>query len=148
MKEESGLGNQSYGLALNDKTIRFLIRCIDIAQKTESIHPDAEEMEIIRRLGRKADELLDKDYDEYDSEYDLRRYDVPNEDKWNELGKIQIVRRTPMEKKMDNITKVIQDPDQFNVNIASRDRVEQLEEQVDRLEKKMKRLMISMRKRR
>ena len=73
MKEESGLGNQSYGLALNDKTIRFLIRCIDIAQKTESIHPDAEEMEIIRRLGRKADELLDKDYDEYDSEYDLRR---------------------------------------------------------------------------
>ena len=73
---------------------------------------------------------------------------MPNEDKWNELGKIQIVRRTPMEKKMDNITKVIQDPDQFNVNIASRDRVEQLEEQVDRLEKKMKRLMISMRKRR
>ena len=73
---------------------------------------------------------------------------MPNEDKWNELGKIQIVRRTPMEKKMDNITKVIQDPDQFNVNIASRDRVEKLEEQVDRLEKKMKRLMISMRKRR
>ena len=73
MKEESGLGGQSYGLALNDKTLRFLIRCIDIAQKTESIHPDAEEMEIIRRLGRKADELLDKDYDEYDSEYDLRR---------------------------------------------------------------------------
>ena len=73
---------------------------------------------------------------------------MPNEDKWNELGKIQIVRRTPMEKKMDNITKVIQDPDQFNVNIASRDRVEQLEEQVDRLEKKIKRLMISMRKRR
>ena len=73
---------------------------------------------------------------------------MPNEDKWNELGKIQIVRRTPVEKKMDNITKVIQDPDQFNVNIASRDRVEQLEEQVDRLEKKIKRLMISMRKRR
>ena len=73
---------------------------------------------------------------------------MPNEDKWNELGKIQIVRRTPVEKKLDNITKVIQDPDQFNVNIASRDRVEQLEEQVDRLEKKMKRLMISMRKRR
>ena len=74
MKEESGLGNQSYGLALNDKTLRFLIRCIDIAQKTESISPDAEESDLIRRIGRKADELLDKEYDDYEeySEYDLR----------------------------------------------------------------------------
>ena len=64
---------ESYGLALNDKTLRFLVRCIDIAQKTESISPDAEESDLIRRIGRKADELLDKDYDEYDSEYDLRR---------------------------------------------------------------------------
>ena len=28
---------ESYGLALNEKTLKFLVRCIDIAQKTESI---------------------------------------------------------------------------------------------------------------
>ena len=65
---------ESYGLALNEKTLKFLVRCIDIAQKTESISPDAEEYDLIKRLGRKADELLDKDYDQYEeySEYDLR----------------------------------------------------------------------------
>ena len=62
---------ESYGLALNEKTLRFLVRCIDIAQKTESISPDAEESDLIRRIGKKADELLDKQYDEY-SEYDLK----------------------------------------------------------------------------
>ena len=65
---------ESYGLALNEKTLKFLVRCIDIAQKTESISPDREEMDLIRRIGRKADELLDKEYDDYVdySEYDLR----------------------------------------------------------------------------
>ena len=61
---------ESYGLALNEKTLKFLVRCIDIAQKTESISPDAEESDLIRRLGKKADELLDQEYDDY-SEYDL-----------------------------------------------------------------------------
>ena len=46
---------ESYGLALNDKTLRFLVKCIDIAQKTESISPDKEEMDLIRRIGKKAD---------------------------------------------------------------------------------------------
>ena len=62
---------ESYGLALNDKTLRFLVKCIDIAQKTESISPDKEEMDLIRRIGKKADELLDKEYDEY-SDYEFR----------------------------------------------------------------------------
>ena len=62
---------ESYGLSLNEKTLKFLVRCIDIAQKTESIHPDAEESDLIRRIGRKMDKLLDDQYDEY-SEYDLR----------------------------------------------------------------------------
>ena len=61
---------ESYGLALNEKTLKILVRCIDIAQKTESISPDAEESDLIRRLGKKADELLDQEYDDY-SEYDL-----------------------------------------------------------------------------
>ena len=63
---------ENYGLALNEKTLKFLVRCIDIAQKTESIQCDAEEIALIRRLGEKADELLDDEYDEY-SQYDLRR---------------------------------------------------------------------------
>ena len=62
---------ESYGVALNEKTLKFLVRCIDIAQKTESILPDAEEYDLIRRLGNKADELWDDQYDDY-SEYDLR----------------------------------------------------------------------------
>ena len=57
---------ESYGLGLNEKTLKFLVRCIDIAQKTESIHPDAEESDIIRRLGKKYEELIDDEYSEYD----------------------------------------------------------------------------------
>ena len=63
--------NESYGLGLNEKTLRFLVRCIDIAQKTQSISPDKEEMDLIRRIGEKADELLDKQYDEY-QEYEFK----------------------------------------------------------------------------
>ena len=59
---------------------------------------------------------------------------MSNENKWRELQKIQIVRKSAMEKKLDNITKVIHDPDQFNVNIASRDRIEELEQRIKRLE--------------
>ena len=62
---------ESYGLSLNEKTLKFLVKCIDIAQKTESISPDKAEMDLIRRIGRKADELLDQQYDEY-SDYELR----------------------------------------------------------------------------
>ena len=65
------------------------------------------------------------------------RSDVPNEDKWKELQKIQIVRKTPMEKKLDNITKVIQNPDEFNVNIASRERVDELEQRIRTLEDRL-----------
>ena len=62
---------------------------------------------------------------------------MPNEDKWKELQKIQIVRKTPMEKKLDNMTKVIQNPDEFNVNIASRERIEELELRIKALEERM-----------
>lgn len=62
---------ETYGLGLNEKTLKFLVKCIDIAQKTQSISPDKEEMDLIRRIGRKADELLDKQYDEY-QEYEFK----------------------------------------------------------------------------
>ena len=64
---------ESYGFGFTEKQLKFMVKCIDIAQKSESIHPDAEESDLIRRLGRKADELLDKDWAEYDSEYDLKQ---------------------------------------------------------------------------
>jgi len=60
------MNKESYGLAFTEKQLKFMVRCIDIAQKTESIHPDAEEIDIIRRLGEKADELMDEEYSEYD----------------------------------------------------------------------------------
>jgi len=59
---------------------------------------------------------------------------VPNDDKWKELQEIRIVRKTPVEKKLDNMTKVIQNPDDFNVNIASRERIDELEQRIRRLE--------------
>ena len=62
---------ETYGLGLNEKTLKFLVKCIDIAQKTQSISQDKEEMDLIRRIGRKADELLDKQYDEY-QEYEFK----------------------------------------------------------------------------
>ena len=65
------------------------------------------------------------------------RSDVPNEDKWKELQEIKIVRKTPLEKKLDNITKVIQNPDDFNVNIASRERIDELEQRIRGLEEKI-----------
>ena len=50
--------DKSYGVALSEKQLKFLVNCIDIAQKTHSINPDKEESDIIRRLGNKADELV------------------------------------------------------------------------------------------
>ena len=40
-------------------------------------------------------------------------------------------------KKLDNMKKVIADPDEFNVNIASRERVDELELRIKALEERM-----------
>ena len=53
---------KSYGVALSEKQLKFLVNCIDIAQETHSINPDKEESDLIRRLGKKADELEDEQY--------------------------------------------------------------------------------------
>ena len=58
--------DKTYGVALSEKQLKFLVQCIDIAQKTESISPDKEETDIIRRLGKKYDQLEDAQYSEYD----------------------------------------------------------------------------------
>ena len=62
---------KSYGVALSEKQLKFLVHCIDVAQESLLIKPDKEEMDLIRRIGKKADDLLDKEYDEY-SDYEFR----------------------------------------------------------------------------
>ena len=57
---------KSYGLALSEKQLKFLVECIDIAQSTQSINPDREETDLIRRLGKKYDEIEDDQYSDYE----------------------------------------------------------------------------------
>ena len=57
---------KTYGLAFTEKQLLFMVRCIEEAQSTQSIHPDAEESDVIRRLGKKYEELIDDEYSEYD----------------------------------------------------------------------------------
>ena len=54
---------KSYGVALSEKQLKFLIHCIDVAQESLIIKPDKEEMDLIRRISRKHDELQDEKYD-------------------------------------------------------------------------------------
>ena len=42
-----------------------------------------------------------------------------------------------LSKRLDDVIKVITDPDQWNANISSRDRMDELEEQVKELERRM-----------
>ena len=56
----------NYGFGFTEKQLKFMVRCIDIAQKSESIQCDAEESDLIRRLSKKYDELIDDEYSEYD----------------------------------------------------------------------------------
>ena len=57
---------KTYGLAFTEKQLLFMVRCIEEAQSTQSIQCDAEEIDLIRRLGNKADQIEDKKYSEYD----------------------------------------------------------------------------------
>jgi len=49
--------------------------------------------------------------------------------------------RNPLEKKVNQLTKVISDPDAYNVNIASRERIEELEHRVSELEDQLTALL-------
>ncbi len=61
-------------------------------------------------------------------------------DKLNELNlnvKQNIDRHTSLEKKIKDVVRVTKDPDKWNANIASRDRVDALEEKVNTLLKRV-----------
>ena len=51
--------------------------------------------------------------------------------------KQDIDRHSKLDKKVKDITKVIKNPDVWNANIASRDRMDALEERVEKLERKI-----------
>ena len=54
---------KSYGVALSEKQLKFLVHCIDVDQESFLIKPDKEEMDLIRRISRKHDELQDDKYE-------------------------------------------------------------------------------------
>ena len=51
--------------------------------------------------------------------------------------KQDIDRHTKLDRKVKDITKVIKNPDEWNANIASRDRMDSLVERVEKLEGKV-----------
>ena len=60
---------------------------------------------------------------------------MDNWDRLNKLGKVS--NKNPLEKKVNQLTRVISDPDVYNVNVASRERIERLEKRVSELENKL-----------
>ena len=65
---------------------------------------------------------------------------------WDKLNKLSRKKDNTKEifeinKKLKGITKVIQNPDGFNVNISSRERLVRLEERIDKLEQSIQELI-------
>ncbi|OUV71424.1 MAG: hypothetical protein CBC83_07900 [Flavobacteriales bacterium TMED123] len=54
-------------------------------------------------------------------------------DNWKKLQNDKVVNSDPVEKKINHLKKVINDPDGYNTNLASKDRVKELEQKVDEL---------------
>mgnify|MGYP001335550352 FL=1 len=64
---------------------------------------------------------------------------MDNWDRLNKLGKVS--NKNPLEKKVNQLTRVISDPDVYNVNVASRERMERLENKVSELENRLTALL-------
>ena len=66
-----------------------------------------------------------------------------NLDKLNELNpnyKKDLNRHKQLEKRIADVVKVTKDPDKWNANIASRDRVDSMEDEITELREEIKRL--------
>ena len=65
-------------------------------------------------------------------------------DNYKELNKMsaprQHDRHNRLEKRINDISKVIKDPDPWGVNISSRDRVDDLEKRIDEIERQIDKL--------
>ena len=62
--------NNELQINLTKRQVEFLIKCIDEAQSTQSLKPVKDEVELIRELSRKNDEIQDDKYGQ-DTYYDL-----------------------------------------------------------------------------
>mgnify|MGYP002859547471 CR=1 FL=1 len=65
---------------------------------------------------------------------------------WDELNKLSRKKDHSKEifeinKRLKSITRVIQNPDEFNVNISSRDKLVELEERINKLEQSIQELI-------
>ena len=47
----------NHEVELSDKQVEFLVKCIDISQSIQSLKPDLNESEIIRKLSELNDEI-------------------------------------------------------------------------------------------
>ena len=47
----------NHEVELSDKQVEFLVKCIDISKSTQSLKPDLNESEIIRKLSELNDEI-------------------------------------------------------------------------------------------
>ena len=63
--------NISHQIMLNDKQIEFLIKCIDVSSSGQSMKPDLNEVELIRKLTKINDLIQEDKYRENLIYYDL-----------------------------------------------------------------------------
>ena len=61
-----------HDISLSDRQVEFLIKCIDISQSTQSLKPDLNEVELIRKLSELNEEIQEDKAGE-DIYYDLYR---------------------------------------------------------------------------
>ena len=55
-----------YEIKLTPKQLDFLVQCIDIAQRSQSINPDNEQLNLVRDITKKYEDYEDRLYgDEY-----------------------------------------------------------------------------------
>ena len=61
----------NYNVSLSDKQVEFLVKCIDISSSTQSIKPDLNEVELIRKLTKINDSIQEDKHGQ-----DLMFYDL------------------------------------------------------------------------
>ena len=61
-------------------------------------------------------------------------------DHWSKLQG-QKIKKKPLEKRLSDLKKVILDPDKYNTNLCSRERMDTLEKRLERIEEKLERLL-------
>ena len=60
-----------HDISLSDRQVEFLIKCIDISQSTQSLKPDLNEVELIRKLSELNEEIQETKHGSDMMFYDL-----------------------------------------------------------------------------